>query len=256
MPPHVRMNLAQQLLLRALIARFWETPYEGELVRWGTALHDRFLLPHFLWKDLVSVLDDLRAQGFAFDDGWFAPHFEFRFPTHGSVRHGEVEIELRHALECWNTLGEEPGGGGTARYVDSSLERLQIKVSGLTPGKHFVTVSGRKLPLTPTGTQGEYVAGLRYRAWQPASCLHPTIGIHTPLIFDLYDSWAQRAVAGCTYHVMHPAGRSYDSFPVNAYEAEARRLARFSLLGHTPGNYWPKEERINPEYPLTLDLRR
>jgi len=256
MPPHVRMCLAQQLLLRALIAHFWEKPYTGELARWGTALHDRFLLPHFLWQDLTGVLDELRSAGFAFDNAWFAPHFEFRFPAHGSFRYGEVEIELRHALECWNTLGEEPGGGGTARYVDSSLERLQIKATGLTPGKHLVTVAGRRLPLTPTGTQGEYVAGLRYRAWQPASCLHPTIGVHSPLVFDLYDAWAKRAVAGCTYHVMHPAGRSYDNFPVNSYEAESRRLARFSPLGHTPGNYWPKEEKLNPEYPLTLDLRR
>ena len=256
MPPHARMNLAQQLLLRALIAKFWEQPYEGNLVRWGTALHDRFLLPHFLRADLNSVLAELRGSGFAFDDAWFDPHFEFRFPAHGSLRFGEVEIELRHALECWNTLGEEPGGGGTARYVDSSLERMQIKVTGLTPGRHFVTVGGRRLPLTPTGTQGEAVAGLRYRAWQPSSCLHPTIGVHTPLQFDLYDAWAQRALAGCTYHVMHPAGRSYETFPVNSYEAEARRLARFSAMGHTAGQYWPAEERLNPDYPLTLDLRR
>ncbi len=256
MPPHARMSLAQQLLLRALIARFWETPYEAPLVRWGTSIHDRFLLPHFLWADLCDVLDDLRAHGFAFSNDWFAPHFEFRFPQHGSFRYGEVSVELRHALECWPTLGEEPGAGGTARYVDSSLERLQVKVTGLTPGRHCVSVGGKRLPLTPTGVQGEYVAGLRYRAWQPASCLHPTIGVHTPLIFDLYDLWNQRALAGCTYHVMHPAGRNYEQFPVNSYEAESRRLARFSALGHTPGSYPPPVAQENPEYPMTLDLRR
>ena len=256
MPPHPRMSLVQQLVLRALIAWFWERPYTQPLVRWGTQLHDQFLLPHWCWKDLQDVLRDLRGAGFAFKDEWFLPHFEFRFPLHGSIRYGGVELELRHALEPWPVLGEEGSAGGTTRFVDSSLERLQARVTGIEPERYFVTVGGRRLPLRATGVRGEYVAGVRYRAWQPASALHPTIGVHTPLIFDLYDAWNRRAVAGCTYHVMHPAGRNYETFPVNAYEAESRRLARFAPYGHTPSSYWPPVENPNPEYPHTLDLRR
>ncbi|WP_281783244.1 DUF2126 domain-containing protein [Sinimarinibacterium flocculans] len=255
MPPHARMSLAQQLLVRALIAWFWREPYERPLVRWGTALHDRWMLPHDNWRDLGELVDDLCRAGFAFERDWFAPHFEFRFPCHGVLRYHDIELELRHALEPWPVLGEEPGAGGTTRYVDSSVERLQVRVGGLSPGRFAVTCGGRPLPLRPTGIHGEYVAGLRYRAWQPASCLHPTIGVHTPLIFDLYDTWSGRAVAGCTYHVAHPAGRNYDSYPVNAFEAEARRIARFEPIGHTPGPYPLRAETPNPDYPCTLDLR-
>jgi uncharacterized protein (DUF2126 family) len=256
MPPHPRMSLVQQLMLRALVAWFWEKPYTRPLVRWGTRLHDLFMLPHHCWEDLKEVLTDLRNAGFAFRDEWFEPHFEFRFPLHGVLQHEGIEMELRHALEPWPVLGEEAAVGGTSRFVDSSLERMQIKVRGMLAGRHFVTVGGRRLPLRPTGVRDEFVAGLRYRAWQPASCLHPTIGVHTPLIFDIYDDWNKRAIAGCTYHVMHPAGRNYETFPVNAYEAEARRLSRFAPFGHTPSQYWPPLEKPNPDYPSTLDLRR
>ncbi|HKY91767.1 MAG TPA: transglutaminase family protein [Nevskiaceae bacterium] len=256
MPPHARMSLVQQLLVRALIAAFWKTPYTAPLVRWGTRLHDEFMLPHFVWADFLDVLRDLASWGHAFRAEWFEPHLEFRFPLHGTIQHDAVELELRHALEPWPVLGEEAAAGGTSRFVDSSLERLQVKVRGLTPGRHFVTVGGRRLPLRPTASKDEMVAGVRYRAWQPASALHPTIGVHTPLVIDLYDARHRRAVAGCTYHVMHPAGRNYETYPVNHYEAEARRLSRFEPFGHTPSSYWPAAEAPNPDYPCTLDLRR
>lgn len=256
MPPHARMSLVQQLLVRALLASFWKQPYEAPLIRWGTRLHDEFMLPHFVWKDFLDVLGQLRGWGFGFEAAWFDPHFEFRFPKHGAINHEGIEIELRHALEPWPVLGEESAGGGTTRFVDSSLERMQIKTRGLIPGRHFVTVAGRRLPLRATGVRDEFVCGLRYRAWKPVSALHPTIDVHSPLGFDLYDAQYQRAVAGCIYHVMHPAGRNYETYPVNSYEAEARRLSRFEANGHSTDTYVPKQEVPNPDFPCTLDLRR
>ncbi|MEK6806954.1 MAG: transglutaminase family protein [Pseudomonadota bacterium] len=256
MPPHTRMSLAQLLVLRGLIAWFWDKPYTRKLTPWKTQLHDRFMLPEFVWQDFSEVLDELRSAGFAFKREWFSSHFEFRFPRHGAVQFKDIELELRHALEPWPVLGEEPGGGGTARYVDSSLERVQVKARNLNPSRYIVACNGRRMPMTNTGTQGEFVAGVRYRAWHPYSCLHPTIGTHTPLWFDLYDTWNQRAVTGFTYHVAHPGGRNSETFPVNAYEAESRRLSRFEPRGHTPGYYQPPEERANADFPMTLDLRR
>ncbi|HVV70248.1 MAG TPA: transglutaminase family protein, partial [Verrucomicrobiae bacterium] len=256
MPPHAQMSLAQQLLLRGLIARFWRHPYENRLVRWGTDIHDRWMLPHFCETDFRDVLADLSAAGYPFEMAWFAPHFEFRFPLMGEFAQRDIQVELRSALEPWHVLGEEPGAGGTVRYVDSSLERLQVKARGLTGDRFGITCNGRRLPFHPTGVNGEFVAGVRYRAWQPPVCLQPTVGVHSPLVFDLYDSWNERSLGGCSYHVSHPGGRSYASFPVNAYEAESRRLARFFVHGHKQGRFAPPNEPLNPDFPFTLDLRK
>ncbi|MBR0565750.1 transglutaminase family protein [Azoarcus sp. L1K30] len=256
MPPHARMSLTQQLLLRALIARFWKDPYTPpKLVRWGTELHDRFLLPHFIWQDFCDVMEDLQADGYPIKPEWFASHLEFRCPKYGDYAIKGMTLELRAALEPWHVMGEEGAAGGTARYVDSSLERVQVKLTGAAPDRYVVTCNGVPVPMQPTGVVGEFVAGVRYRAWQPPSALHPTIGIDSPLTFDIVDTWNQRSLGGCQYHVVHPGGRNYDDFPVNAFAAESRRISRFFRMGHTPGKMSVGEVRTHPEFPFTLDLR-
>jgi uncharacterized protein (DUF2126 family) len=250
------MALVQHLLVRALVSTFWQEPYEEKLVRWHTGLHDRFMLPHFLWSDFSDVLDYLNARGYAFKAEWFTPQFIFRFPKYGEIAHEGVHVELQAALEPWPVLGEQAAGGGTSRFVDSSLDRVQVKVRGLVDPRHVVACNGIRVPLHPTGTVGEYVAGVRYRAWWLTESLHPNLPPHTPLVFDLVDTWNQRTLGGCTLWSAHPGGRNYDSFPVNANEAEARRNVRFAPIGHTPGPACLHPPRVHPEYPMTLDLRR
>ncbi len=278
MPPHARMSLVQMLLLRTLIARFWHLPYRFPLVRWGTELQDRFMLPHYLWADIVDVLKELQRDGYPFQPEWLKPFLEFRFPHIGATTIQDIQLHLHCAIEPWHVLGEEVGQSGTARFVDSSLERIQVKATGLTDSRFIVACNGRPLPLRNTGVHGEYVAGIRFRAWKPPSALHPTIGVHSPLVIDIIDNWSGRSIGGCTYHVSHPGGRAYDDYPVNAYAAETRRISRFWGFGHTPGVIQPPPEiaglvqfdpqghkpgpmkvpaeQPNPEYPYTLDLRR
>ena len=260
MPPHARMSVVQQLLLRALVARFWDESYTAPVTRWGTTLHDRFMLPTFIKMDFDDVLTELGDAGFHFDPAWFAPHFEFRFPRVGEFCVDAIQVTLRNALEPWHVMGEESTSGGTARYVDSSLERLEVHVTGLNPSRYTVTVNGQSLPLQPTGTSGEYVASVRYKAWNPPSSLHPSIGVHAPLTLDVLDTWMKRSIGGAQYHVAHPGGRNYDTLPVNAYEAESRRLARFFRMGHTPGRMPMPPANVklaaSPEFPWTLDLRK
>ncbi len=259
MPPHARMSLVQQLLLRALIARFWRRPYRARLTRWGTTLHDRFMLPAFISMDFDDVLAELALPengGYEFAREWFGPHFEFRFPLLGDVSVQGMRLELRGALEPWHVMGEQAAAGGTVRYVDSSLERLEVRVSGYNDSRYVITVNGRALPLQPTGTAQEFVAGVRYKAWNPPSALHPGIQPHAPLVFDVVDTWMNKSLGGCQYHVQHPGGSNPSVFPINAYEAESRRLSRFFRMGHTPGKVSAPPPVVTAETPWTLDLRR
>ena len=282
MPPNKQMCLVQLLLIRTLVAWFWEKPYKGKLVRWGTELHDKFLTHHYVREDLKDIVSQLNADGYPFDINWLEPFFEFRFPHVGRVKFKDIELTLRSGIEPWNVLGEEISAAGTARFVDSSVERIEIKATGLVDERYAILCNEMRVPMKNSGTKGEYVASIRYRAWQPPSALHPNLEVDTPLVFDIFDLWTGKSVAGCTYHVYHPGGMAYDAFPVNSYEAEGRRVSRFYSENHTQGVFIPKEvskeikryiiekemetqQKVvfsptiiepDPEYPNTFDLRK
>ena len=287
MPPDERMCLAQMMLIRTLFAWFWKKPYEHKLIRWGTELHDKFMLHHFIKEDLMDVCDQLASDGYAFDISWLEPFFEFRFPLIGNIQQGGISLSLRNGIEPWQVLGEEMSSSGTARYVDSSVERVEVKVSGINEERYAILCNEMRVPLRATGTNGEFVAGIRYKAWAPPSAMHPTLPVDVPLVFDIYDLWNKKSIGGCTYHVAHPGGRNYDSHPVNSFEAEARRESRFFNFGHTQGDVMQTVETItqvvenaegyrymdseytktienvttekevpDKEFPLTFDLRK
>ncbi|MEM7560547.1 MAG: transglutaminase family protein, partial [Planctomycetota bacterium] len=258
MPPHARMSLTQQLLIRGLVFAFWQSPYQEPLSQWGKSLHDKFMLPHFVWMDFQDVLRFLEQRNVLIEMEWFGPHFEFRFPRIGSMNRSGVELTLRNAIEPWYVMGEEPGSSGTTRFVDSSVERVEVRVENFNPARHAVVCNGIRVPMHGTGAMGCYVAGIRYRAWQPPRCLHPTIGIQSPLRFELIDLEHRSSMGGCTYHVVHPGGRGTDRFPVNSFEAESRRAARFDTWAMTGGelNLPDFPYSHGGEHPMTFDMLR
>ncbi|HEY9047312.1 MAG TPA: transglutaminase family protein, partial [Ohtaekwangia sp.] len=279
MPPNKQMCIVQLLLIRSLLARFWKKPYTGRLIRWGTELYDKYMLPHYVEQDLTEVVNDLNEAGYPFQLAWLEPFFEFRFPLYGKIKVQDMELKLRLGIEPWHVLGEESVSGGTARFVDSSVERVEVSINNFNSDRYIITCHGIPVPLTETSVKGQYIGGVRYRAWSPPSALHPTLGADVPLVFDVFDTWNKRSIGGCVYHVAHPGGRNYDTFPVNAFEAEGRRISRFWNHGHTPGTITPvvangqvdrhlEKTQIpsnfsqpvtvkrNSEYPRTLDLRQ
>jgi uncharacterized protein (DUF2126 family) len=263
MPPHFQMAMVQSLLVRALVAWFWDEPLRAPLIRHGENLHGRYLLPHFLIHDIAEVTADLRAHDINFDTSWLDPFTEFRFPRIGTAVFDHIEVELRGAIEPWNVLGEESAASGTARYVDSSVERIQVRLVGADRHRYIVTCNGYPVPLLATDKPDIQVGGVRFRAWQPPSALHPTITVDGPLRFELVDAMTGFSKGGCTYHVSHPGGRSYDNPPVNAVEAESRRGRRFEATGFTPGkvdlsDLREKQARLSTDVgaPGILDLRR
>ena len=256
MSPHPQMNLLQALLLRAFIAHFWRQPYAGRLVRWGTRLHDQFMLPHYIRENFHDVLTMLKAGGYHFSEDWFAPFFAFRFAECGRTQIGDATLTLHTALEPWPVMGEEPAGGGVSRSVDVTVERVQVTAVGLVEGRHVLACNQRRLPLTSTREAGTQVAGVRFKAWSQSSSLNPRLPVNAPLVFDVIDTAQERSIGGCVYHVAHPGGRNFETFPVNENEAEGRRLARFETIGYTPGKVAIPPVEVNPDYPHTLDLRR
>ncbi|MGI9212205.1 MAG: transglutaminase family protein, partial [Methylococcaceae bacterium] len=195
---------AQLLLVRALVATLAMRPVTKPLINWGTALHDRYMLPGVLWEDLKAVLAEIRQCGIPLQDEWYKPLLELRFPLLGRTQIGPITLEMRSAHEPWPILAEEVTASGVARFVDSANDRVQIEVFGITPGRHILACNGRRVPLQPTATQGHCIAGIRYKAWNPVATLHPTVPPVYELAFDLIDTWTDKVLGGFTYSPPRP----------------------------------------------------
>ncbi|MGZ3422858.1 MAG: transglutaminase family protein [Polyangiales bacterium] len=256
MPPHPRMAIAQMVLVRALLTAFAARPYEAPLVRFGTSLHDRYLLPYWMWRDFEDVLAFLEGRELGLPADAYRPFLELRCPVVGTLRAGDVRLEVRNAIEPWNVLGEETTASGTSRYVDSSMERIEVRAEGLVAERHAVLVNGYVMPMRATPRRDEHVGGIRFRAWAPPHALHAHLGIHHPVRLDVVDLWAERSIGACAYHVWHPEGRSYDKGPLTSFEASARRAQRFTIEGPLPSPVRARRLSIHDESPYSIDLRR
>jgi len=266
MPSHTGLRLLQMLLLRAFVAWFWRHPCTKPLCRWGADLRDRWLLPYYLHQDFQTVLADLQAAGYPLQASWFTAWWERRFPQYGTVSlldNPLRRLELRAALEPWPVIGTMDGGGAS-RPVDNSMERIQVMLTGAVGDRpqrealgdrYAVLCNGHRVPMRSTGTAGDYVGGVRFRARSTQTAPHPALAPHAPLVFQVLDTWQQTFLGGAIYHVQPPSGEPDQTLPESFEEARSRLTERFVPLqrGTFPDTIPPLI--LHPDTPMTLDLR-
>ena len=221
--PDHRMAAAQCLLLRALIAFLAERPADPRLRDFGPELHDRYMLPGELWEDLAEVIRDLDRARLPVQADWFAPFLDRRFPTLGEVAMGDVRMAIRTAHEPWPVLAEEAVAGVVTRFIDAANQRVQVELTGLTPTHHILVCNGRRVPLQPTRTRGRFLAGVRYKAWNPPSSLHPTLWPVYSLVFDLLDARTGEVLGGCTWFPARPSLVGFSAAPAPVASGEPER---------------------------------
>jgi uncharacterized protein (DUF2126 family) len=254
------------LFVRAILARLAADPFNAPFVRWAGELHDRFFLPAFVWEDLAIICADLRNHGIAFDAEWLRAPWEFRFPKLGEfalpVSNLKSEISnptlvFRQALEAWPLLGESPNAGTVARTVDSSLDRIEARISEAKFLEGGLLLANG-LPCAFRATAGGAAAcGIRYRAFYLSPSLQPHVPVHAPLLLEWVDRTTLTVVAAARWHVWNPANSAYAAAPADVTLAAARRAERWEYWPHTIGQprFVPKID-FPPEGRHTLDLRR